>query len=49
MKRISYKTVNGKKYIYLQYKKNGKVTTKYLGKADRVGLFRKLVARIFKI
>ncbi len=46
MKGISVKEINGKKYVYLQYKKNGKAITKYLGREDKVGFVRKMVAKI---
>ena len=48
MKGIVVKTIHGKKYVYSQYKKDGRVVTKYLGKEDEVGFLKKIVAKICK-
>jgi hypothetical protein len=48
VKGISVKTINGKRYVYSQYKKDGRVITKYLGKEDEVGFLKKVVVKIRK-
>jgi len=48
MKKISVKNIKGRKYVYLQYKRNGRVVTKYLGKDGKVGLIRKVCAVMFR-
>ena len=47
-KNISVKNINGNKYVYLQYKKNGKRVSKYLGREDKVGIVRRMVAKIWR-
>ena len=46
MKGITVKKIHGNRYVYLQRKKNGKTVSKYLGREDKVGVVRKIVAKV---